>query len=203
MAEIELLAGEKQDRESWKALQACNDFLRMGPGRSIAELHRVYAEYGSKTEKKVQKPPTSSIKTLQGWSLKYKWPERAALFDATFEKEKTQEFIDTMQEGLALPCKRVAALKELYAKMAKAVERVVVDREGNVVIDTQGLPVKRIDTNVVAQMRGTLSDLAEETGGRIKRSALTTTDGQDVLKPVNVINVHTATKGNDGLLQSE
>ncbi len=44
MSAIEPLVGQKQRGESYRAIQACNDYLRMGPGRSVAELRRNYQE---------------------------------------------------------------------------------------------------------------------------------------------------------------
>ena len=40
VAALRLLAGRRQKGESSRAVQGCNDFLRMGPGRSIAALAR-------------------------------------------------------------------------------------------------------------------------------------------------------------------
>ena len=35
---VELLAGQRQRSESYRAIQACNDYLRMGPTRSVGKL---------------------------------------------------------------------------------------------------------------------------------------------------------------------
>lgn len=115
---VELVAGEKMKGESNKAVIACNDYLRMGPGRSLQKLHRMYSESAS------DKPTTGNLRVLAGWSSKYGWVERAEAYDREIEAEKTaaekanQLAIaarrkEIMQSGVALDFERVERLKRL------------------------------------------------------------------------------------------
>jgi len=152
---VEVLAGEKHKGETSKAIQACNDYLRMGPGRSLRALAREY--HGN--EQKLT--PTQSLGTLGNWSTRYDWQSRAEAHDTELEARKNAEAEAVMQEGLALPHERVRMLKEMAADLQPQIIWVGVKR---------GKEVKVIEPAVVAQLRGTLDDLAKETGGRIARS---------------------------------
>ena len=63
-----LLAGVAQSGEDAPAIQACNDFLRLGPGRT---LRGVLAAYSNMPQ---EAPPTRSLDTLKKWSRRYGWP---------------------------------------------------------------------------------------------------------------------------------
>ena len=75
-AEIELLAGDPQNGESDKAAIACNDWLRLGPGRSLPALLEKYRQMPPNSA------PTESINTLQNWSKRFSWAARAVAFYA-------------------------------------------------------------------------------------------------------------------------
>lgn len=60
--------------ESGKAFQACRDWLRLGPGRSLPALLQQYQN--TKTL-----PPTRSLDTLKCWSRRFHWQERARAYD--------------------------------------------------------------------------------------------------------------------------
>jgi len=160
---VEVLAGEKHKGETSKAIQACNDYLRMGPGRSLRLLARDY--HGSKQKL----APTQSLGTLTNWSTRYDWQDRAEAHDTELEARKTAEAEAVMSDGLALPYERVRMLKEMAADLQPLQIRVGTKR---------GVEIKIIDPAVVAQLRGTLDDLAKETGGRVKKQELTGKDGE-------------------------
>lgn len=197
MAEIELLAGERQKGESYKAVQACNDFLRLGPGRSLVKLYEFYTEKRTKTEKNIQKPPTNSLKTIQGWSGKYNWAKRAESFDETFEEEKTEVYRDVVQETIASKYKRIEELIALYEEIRGEVKHPIIVDGVVMTHPTTKDPLYYIDTKVVAQVRGTLDDLAKEVGERIAKSALVNKDGDDVIPLVTSITVRTTQKHGD------
>lgn len=115
---VELIAGEKARGESKKAVIACNDYLRMGPGRSLRLL---LAEY-DKNARSIT--PTRSLGTLGKWSTDYGWQARADHYDAAIEadkqaaeKERQRAIAERrkaiMEDGAALDFERVAKLKRL------------------------------------------------------------------------------------------
>lgn len=114
---VELIVGEKATGESKNAIIACNDWLRLGTGRTLVALVVGY----TKTDQ--NQPPTRSIATLKDWSTKYGWQERAELYDAAIEAEKTaaekerqrkiaERRKEVMEDGTAFDFERVAMLKK-------------------------------------------------------------------------------------------
>lgn len=114
---VELVAGEKVKGESKSAIIACNDYLRMGPGRSLRLLVSEY-DKGARNI-----TPTTSLGTLGKWSTAYGWQDRAELYDAAIEAEKTavekerqrqiaERRKKIMEDGVAFDFERVALLKK-------------------------------------------------------------------------------------------
>lgn len=181
--DIELLAGSPAEGESQKAITACNDWLRLGPGRSIPKL---LAYYQTQTEiiKKFE-PPSASAKTLGTWSSRFKWPEREALYDANWEERKNAEREQEMGLSLALDYERVRKLKALAGLLeAQIFERDDDGRFINIWLDdvksvgsgdkAERVDLVRFNSALVDQYRAVLDDLAKETGGRIQRKDMTT-----------------------------
>lgn len=110
---VELLVGEKVKGETKNAVIACNDYLRMGVGRSLASLLKIYANRDQ------SRPPTRHISTLKKWSAAYNWQERAETYDAAIDAERTAladaRRKEVMESGLALEYERVDKLKKLAA----------------------------------------------------------------------------------------
>lgn len=115
---VELIAGEKVKGESKKAVIACNDYLRLGIGRSLEKLHQSY------TKAAPVAVPTKHLRVLKGWSSAYGWVERADHYDAALEAEKqaaekerqraiAERRKTIMEDGAALDFERVAKLKRL------------------------------------------------------------------------------------------
>jgi hypothetical protein len=159
---VELLAGEKQRGETSKAIQACNDYLRMGSGRSLRDLAKQYHKMPQNAT------PTRSFDTLGAWSGRYDWQERAKAYDALVDERKTAEAEAVMQEGLALAHNRVKMLKELALKVRDAVVSEVV---------AKGKTVEVLDTATGHLLRGILDDIAKETGGRVSKQEVTGAGG--------------------------
>jgi hypothetical protein len=180
MAKLELLAGEKLDRETKKAIQACNDYLRMGPGRSLQKLHRIYAAPGP------EKPPTRHLATLKIWSSAYGWQDRAMAYDAEVERQKNeyteQRRREAMETALALDYERVLELKRMFSLLDQ--ELYETDGNGNVIgfkRETVWVPdvkqigggkfatqvdIERFNRAIFEIRRGLLDDIAKEVGGR-------------------------------------
>lgn len=170
MNRVELLAGERQPGESRRSLIACNDYLRLGPGRSLALLLEKYLEGNRNTA------ATLSKATLLKWSARFGWQTRATLYDAETERQKNEYARQIMQSGLALTHERVNRLKA----MAELLETEILKRD-NGSYPTIWLPdvkqigagefaervdIVRFNASIFEQWRGMLDDLAKEVGGR-------------------------------------
>lgn len=189
MAVIELLSGQRQSSESDNAVIACNDYLRMGTGRSLSKL---LVKYGDIQQKSA---PTQSIGTLQQWSAKFDWQSRATEFDAGWEARKNAERQAVMDYGLSLDYERVTELIRLAEFLkAQLYERgVLFDESGNPtnrpgayhnvwVPDVKSIgggefaervDIERFNSAIFEQYRAVLDDIAKETGGRIKKTDVT------------------------------
>lgn len=187
-AEIELLAGGRQSGESDAAAIACNDWLRMGPGRSLPALLNKYNESQQKSA------PTQSLATLQKWSSKFGWAERAVAFDANWEAIKTAERAAELNHGLSLDYERVRKLKRLsdfleaqiyelgppdpltgrqsYFNVWVPDVKVVGTGDAAEVVD-----IERFNSALFTQYRETLNDLAKEVGGRVQKQEVSGPDG--------------------------
>lgn len=185
MSALVLLTGERQLRESAKAVQACNDYLRMGPGRSLAELHRQYIGIHGNAA------PTRSRNTLLRWSSRYSWSKRAETYDTRLEAEKNERAREIMQTGLALAHERVEKLKELAAFLEDQIkEQNEAGQYDNVWLpdakqigsgkDAERVNLERFNSALIEQYRATLDDIAAETGGRQRKHAVDLTQHFDL-----------------------
>lgn len=185
MVEIELLSGQRQKGESDNAVIACNDWLRLGTGRTLPRLLERYAVMHQSA------PPTASLDTLKKWSVRFDWQARAVQFDATWEVRKNAEREAELGYGLALDYERIRRLKRL----ADFLEAQIYEQGEGGAYHNVWLPdVKQIGSGEYAervdierfngalfdQYRATLDDLAKEVGGRIRKQDITS--GGDKLK---------------------
>lgn len=163
-----LLAGDKCKGESRTAVQACNDWLRMGAGRSIADLWERYRNIQEYSE---EKPPSASYNTLIKWSSRYGWKARAEAYDQTQEDEKNAKREEIMKSGLALDFERIIILKMVADKLVHDVEESGIYIQ-DLKISSKGEPfyIDVINEPLLRQLRGVLDDLAKETGGRVAKS---------------------------------
>ena len=182
---VDLLAGERKPRETPKAIRGCNDYMRLEAGRSLSILHTKYTD-GSLG--KHQEPPTKSLDTLKGWSLKFGWVERANLYDLAMEARRKEIIDEKMYEGLGHDAVRVEELKQLF-EMLKA-QMLDEDEDGNQhnlwLPDVKGvgsgfnfekIDVVRYNSAIIKDMLAVLDDSAKETGGRVRKSEHTGKDG--------------------------
>lgn len=166
-----LLAGQRIEGETLKAIRACNDYLRMGPGRSLQKLRQIYAK------STLEIPPTIHLRTLQDWSARFEWQLRVASYDAAAEEQKTALAQDAMQTGLAATYERVLVLKKLAATLSTEIWQ----GDGSLVPGkvwlkdakqigagplAERVDLIRFNAPLIEQFRGVLDDLARETGGR-------------------------------------
>lgn len=201
---VDLLVGPQFPRESKKAILACNDYLRMGAGRSLVKLvERYQTDIGA--------PPTKRLKTLADWSRTFDWQQRASDYDATWEERKNAEREREFSEGIALDFERVRKLKRLadfleaqiYEQIEERISALVMGEDGELerqivmqprherlwVKDVKGIgrgedfervEIVRFNQALLAEFRATLDDIAKETGGRIHRHEHAGPEGQAI-----------------------
>jgi hypothetical protein len=174
---VQLLAGQRQKGESRKAVLACNDYLRMGLGRRLVDLHKRYHE-----DIQENSTPTRSWGTLTQWSSRYNWQQRADEYDAELERQKNERRQQVMNDGLALDFERVDKLKALgHFLLGQIYEQGADGLYHNVWLPdvkqigsgefAERIDIERFNAAIIGELRGVLDDLAKETGGRTKRHA--------------------------------
>lgn len=177
---LKLLAGERKPNESDRAVQGCNDYLRMGPGRSLRKLADRYSKSTRKTA------PTDNENTLFGWSADFDWQKRAAEYDSAAEEQKTARRQKVFESGLAQDFARVTELKKLAGFLKGEIYETAdtTDAVGNAhtfrnpkiwlrdvkVVgggeDAYPVTIFRFNSALIDQYRGVLDDLAKEVGDR-------------------------------------
>ena len=171
-SKLQPLTGTRQDGETAKAVQACNDYMRMGPGRSLAKLSQFYHKAAADPKIKA-KVPSKHKTTLSKWSRTWGWVDRAEEFDSTIlEEEKNQRAKEARETGYALDYERIKTLKDLAGHIWEDLEsgvyttRLIKVGQGE---DAELIPVEVYNKEPIADLRGLLDDLAKETGGRISK----------------------------------
>lgn len=185
---LELLAGQRQSGESDKAVIACNEWLRMGSGRSIAGLAEKFADAHTRSQ------PTTSYGTLRQWSSDFAWADRAREYDATWEQRKNAERDAIFNYGLALDYER---LRKLY-RLATLLEAQIYERGESGVLhniwtpevkiigvgkNAEKIEFERFNAPLLEQFRKVLDDIAKEVGGRTVRQDITS-DGERLIIPM-------------------
>ena len=192
---VQLLFGTPYEGESSAAIMACNDYLRMGSGRSVRGLASQY----HKTPQNVT--PTQSHATLRRWAENYNWRSRAALSDIYEDEIHSAERNKVLSEGFALEYERVKALKQLGQFLRdqifeqgiesnRKVDVVCPDCDHTVTVTTddvtnpyhnvwvgdvkqigtgekaQRIDIERFNGALISEYRAVMDDLAKETGDR-------------------------------------
>lgn len=180
--EVELLSGVRQSSESDAAVVACNDWLRMGPGRSLTDLRQRYVDTNQNQH------ITGSLATLRDWSMKFQWADRAKVYDAEWEARKNADHEAFMAHGLALSHERLRKLYRLEAMLeAQIYERGLDDVLHNLWVpdvksigsgdNAERVDIERFNSAIIEQYRKVLEDIAKETGGRIQKQEVTGANG--------------------------
>lgn len=156
----------------------------MGAGRRFPDLLQTYTDT-------YRNPPTNSLATLKSWSRDFGWAERAAAYDASWEQRKNAEREAVFNHGLSLDFERV---RKLY-RLAAFLEAQIFEQGENGVFHNIWLPdvkaigsgehaervdIERFNSPLLEQYRKVLDDIAQETGGRAKRTELTGKDGGSI-----------------------
>lgn len=163
------LFGDRGPTETDKAVIACNDFLRMGSGRTLPALYKLYME---RTSQGIS-TPTTGHRTIYEWSARHGWMARARSYDAHAENVTGMCIKEIEMTGLALAAERVIALKQL----AERLEIEIYDDERLWLKDVRQIgqgryaekvELIRFNDSLVTSYRNVLDDLAKETGGRVR-----------------------------------
>lgn len=179
---LQPLAGVRKNAESDVAVQACNDWLRMGSGRSISKLLQHYQEQ-SKFIRGFT-PPSLSADSLYTWSSEFGWAERKRIYDADTEMRKNRQLRQVMELDLSNPHGRIGELIQL-AELLKG-QIYEQDTDGTFhniwVPDVKSvgsgdkveiIDIERFNAPLIDQFRGVLDDIAKETGGRVRHAKIT------------------------------
>jgi hypothetical protein len=177
--ELELLVGNRLAGETDRAVVACNDYLRMGPGRTLTALRNYYESVAIvDSASDLPRPaPSTSLHTLRNWSMTYGWGMRAETFDAQVEGSKTEWMKEVLATGLAVPANRVLSLRKLAARLESEIETRLWGRDWRKLGKGDIREFLRVNGPLLTQYRGVLDDIALETGGRRKSMELTGADG--------------------------
>lgn len=169
--ELVPLAGKKEDKETDKAVNSCNDYLQLGSGRSLRKLLQIYLEGITR------KPPTRHLKTLAKWSKKFHWVVRAQEYDAKIidQKERLieQKRLEVLEDGLALDYERVRKLKDLASYLWDEIQNpenvwLADVKKIGVGEDAERVDLVKFNASLIGEFRATLDDIAKEVGERVK-----------------------------------
>jgi hypothetical protein len=193
---LQPLSGVRQKKESDKAVQACNDFLRLGSGRSIPKLIAYYTDKQNFSKGFIA--PSKSTSTLNIWSSNYDWSSRKSEYDLTFEDRKNAEREAVFNRGLALEYNRINELYRLADLLRGQIYEQGLDEDGeytgvfhNVWVpdvkqigsgdDAERVDIERFNASLISEYRAVLDDIAKETGGRIKKVSADIPNGIKVI----------------------
>lgn len=159
--------------ETIKAKQAFEDYYNMGPGRSLAELFRVYRK------RPKGKAPTQRLATIKTWSSKYNWQERVVDRDAEIAQVQFEEIKRKATEtGYAVFQKRIWDLGQmaeiLFEEVQDEQKRWLADvKSVGIGENAERVDIVRFNEGLLRQFRGALDDIAKEMGERQKNIHLT------------------------------
>ena len=162
---IQPLAGQRSDQETDAAVSACNDYLRMGPGRSLQGLLDGY-----RPQSAPKAPPTKRLETLKDWSGRFEWQARAGAYDAEIDRQKTVAVAAarkaSLESGLALEYERVEKLKKLAADLEQQIfYETTMNAEGDELADEPNSPERKSGLKVKIRPHLWVRDVKQIGGG--------------------------------------
>jgi hypothetical protein len=162
---------ERLPNETNRWYQRFEAFRLLGPERSL--LGAVNRERVKKSQKESNSLPGS----WRAAAKTYRWKKRAEAWDMFVAREAArqaeEERMAVMAEGFALDYVRVRALKKLATKLDEEIGEPNKEWLPDVKSIGSGEFAERVDlvrfnAPLIEQFRGTLADIADETGGRQK-----------------------------------
>ncbi len=175
---LELLVGERRDRETSAAVIAFNDYARMGLARSHPGLMRKYISMQS--EGLESGVPTTSIQVLRNWSSDFGWAARCETYDAAQEVSKDIAAAEVLSKGLSLSHNRVIKLKQLAAILEHELAGKLWTRDVKMIgfgKYSETVEMKKLNSPLLTEYRKVLDDIAKEVGGRRKGLEISGPDG--------------------------
>lgn len=180
---VRLLCGERRSGESVRAVLACNRFLRLGPGRTLALLHRQFLDEQEATGILA---PSRSDKTLSKWHVRWGWGARSEQYDEIEEAERQVKYERIREQGLARLDERLLSLMktaemleaELHDESKRWIEKAQTILYGD---RAEGKWTREFNFNLAKEYRGALGDIAAELGAR-KQAAVQIDSMQLTLK---------------------
>lgn len=168
-------------RETPDARQAFNDYLAMGPDRSLEKLVAVY-------QSDTENAPTTRLRTLKAWSAAHQWQTHLAdIADA--------ERLAIVARGIADKQNRVDALNDRWERMKQVIAERAESREyADAAGGETGLLVKTykqvgsgenaqlveeyaVDTGLLREMREHEKQAAQELGQWTEKQEIAGKDG--------------------------
>lgn len=157
----------EQPHETAKASAAYFDYAAMGASRSLAKLAEKYGK------------SRAYVGQLERWSSEFAWQSRVKVYDA--EQVKAQEEVmaeekaKVLRTNFALMHKRVEVLDRITEKLLAYTEDEDKVWLPDVKAIGNGPGAERVDLiafndALFKEVREYLTDIAEETGGRIKKT---------------------------------
>jgi hypothetical protein len=203
---VELLTGDPQEGETRRARLACNDYLRLGPGRSFSSLIQSYGDGRQKSA------PSTSKRVIERWSSRFGWQARAETYDAELERQKNeaeaQRRAEILGTGFALQYERVSALKDIAGLLLDDIRAKANPEDETFAVDTdtstdsqrqrpgvwlrdvkqigageeaEKVAIVRFNAAIFDKFYQALDDIAKEVGERVTKTE-TTLDGNLDLK---------------------
>lgn len=168
-------------RESPKASQAFSDYVALGDARSLQKLVERYQSASDSS-------PTRRLMTLARWSVAHGWQARLVAI-------AKQERASIIARGIAERQNRVDALNDRWDRMRRVIaeradapetQEVAGGKTGLIVHNVKGVgkgadfqlvDVYEVDTGLLAEMRATEKQAAQELGQWVEKGELTGKNG--------------------------
>lgn len=118
--------------ETARASAALQDYIGMGPGRSLPKLFRRYIK-ATKTGQ--EKPPSRRIATLKKWSSKYRWQDRLACWQDMQRLEREALWRTRREEQRDWEWSMAGKLKQRIEEMLRfPLAEITRDEDGAVTV---------------------------------------------------------------------
>ncbi len=154
--------------ESRKANVALRDYWLMGPGRSFAQLIESYQDRVQTAGKpSVEKPPTTRLATVTGWSTRFDWQARIAARQDIQDAEDEELWRQRRTEVRERDWKSSNSLRELSDRILAEAPKFAKNKR-HLIRGEGGEPDREV---VTLALNGSLAVRAAEAGSKLSRLA--------------------------------